>query len=229
MATSDSRHSHQIFDLNNIPLVSGNSLIKWHLSHSIHAEHRGRTNKCPITNHKVDYAYTKLITGVRISMDKNNNLGECPLEFEILQEFGLTEKITLGHIRLNLSEYIEESESISRDAMSPPSKRSSIAAGALSPTGGRERADSRSGPEEGIVRRYLMQESKINSTLKIGILMVQVDGERNFIAPPLKTAPVFGGIAAFVAPEVEDDASRMYLLNNRNKNKKLLPSSASSH
>ncbi|KAG5942834.1 hypothetical protein E4U60_007078 [Claviceps pazoutovae] len=197
----------KIFDLNNIPLVSGNSLIKWHLSHSIHAEHRGRTNKCPITNHKVDYAYTKLITGVRISMDKNNNLGECPLEFEILQEFGLTEKITLGHIRLNLSEYIEESESISRDAMSPPSKRSSIAAGALSPTGGRERADSRSGPEEGIVRRYLMQESKINSTLKIGILMVQVDGERNFIAPPLKTAPVFGGIAAFVAPEVEDDAS----------------------
>ncbi|KAG6150726.1 hypothetical protein E4U37_005747 [Claviceps purpurea] len=197
----------KIFDLNNIPLVSGNSLIKWHLSHSIHAEHRGRTNKCPITNHKVDYAYTKLITGVRISMDKNNNLGECPLEFEILQEFGLTEKITLGHIRLNLSEYIEESESISRDAMSPPSKRNSIAAGALSPTGGRERADSRSGPEEGIVRRYLMQESKINSTLKIGILMVQVDGERNFIAPPLKTAPVFGGIAAFVAPEVEDDAS----------------------
>ncbi|KAG6221184.1 hypothetical protein E4U34_002349 [Claviceps purpurea] len=197
----------KIFDLNNIPLVSGNSLIKWHLSHSIHAEHRGRTNKCPITNHKVDYAYTKLITGVRISMDKNNNLSECPLEFEILQEFGLTEKITLGHIRLNLSEYIEESESISRDAMSPPSKRNSIAAGALSPTGGRERADSRSGPEEGIVRRYLMQESKINSTLKIGILMVQVDGERNFIAPPLKTAPVFGGIAAFVAPEVEDDAS----------------------
>ncbi|KAG5975101.1 hypothetical protein E4U58_002095 [Claviceps cyperi] len=197
----------KIFDLNNIPLVSGNSLIKWHLSHSIHAEHRGRTDKCPIINHKVDYAYTKLITGVRISIDKNNNLGECPLEFEILQEFGLTEKITLGHIRLNLSEYIEKSESLSRDAMSPPSKRSSIPAGALSPTGGRERADSRSGLEEGIVRRYLMQESKINSTLKIGILMVQVDGERNFIAPPLKTAPVFGGIAAFVAPEVEDDTS----------------------
>ena len=45
--------------------------------------------------------------------------------------------------------------------------------------------------EEGIVRRYLMQDSKINSTLKIGILMVQIDGERNYIAPALKTAPMF--------------------------------------
>ena len=58
--------------------------------------------------------------------------------------------------------------------------------------------------EEGITRRYLMQESKINSTLKIGIAMKQVDGERNFVAPPLKTAPVFGGIAGIVAGEQVD-------------------------
>lgn len=55
--------------------------------------------------------------------------------------------------------------------------------------------------EEGVVRRYLMQDSKINSTLKIGINMKQVDGERNFVAPPLKTAPVFGGIAGIMAGE----------------------------
>jgi len=55
--------------------------------------------------------------------------------------------------------------------------------------------------EEGITRRYLMQESKINSTLKVGIIMKQIDGERNFIAPPLRTAPVFGGIAGIVAGE----------------------------
>jgi hypothetical protein len=55
--------------------------------------------------------------------------------------------------------------------------------------------------EEGVTRRYLMQESKINSTLKIGIAMKQVDGERNFVAPPLKTAPVFGGIAGIMAGE----------------------------
>lgn len=54
---------------------------------------------------------------------------------------------------------------------------------------------------QGVVRRYLMQESKINSTVKIGILMRQVDGERNFVAPPLKTAAVFGGIAGIMAGE----------------------------
>ncbi|KAG5982437.1 hypothetical protein E4U55_001885 [Claviceps digitariae] len=197
----------KIFDLNNIPLVSGNSFIKWHLSHSMHAEHRGRTNKCPIANHKVDYGYSKLITGVRISMDKTSNLGECPIEFEVLQEFGMTEKITLGRVKLNLSEYVEESESFGRDLGSPPRKRSST--GTPSSTDGGDKSEMRSAVEEGIVRRYLMQDSKINSTLKIGILMVQVDGERNFIAPPLKSAPVFGGIAGFVAHEAEDDTSPM--------------------
>jgi hypothetical protein len=57
--------------------------------------------------------------------------------------------------------------------------------------------------EEGVVRRYLMQESKINSTLKIGISMKQVDGERNFVAPALKTAAVFGGIAGIMAGEAQ--------------------------
>lgn len=60
--------------------------------------------------------------------------------------------------------------------------------------------------EEGVVRRYLMQESKINSTLKIGIAMKQIDGERNFVAPPLKMAAVFGGIAGIMSGEqVEND------------------------
>lgn len=58
--------------------------------------------------------------------------------------------------------------------------------------------------EEGIVRRYLMQDSKINSTLKIGISMRQIEGERNFIAPALKTAPVFGGIAGIMGQEQGD-------------------------
>ncbi|KZZ90458.1 Oestrogen-responsive protein [Moelleriella libera RCEF 2490] len=172
----------------------------------MHAEHRGRTGKNPIVNHKVDYGYSKLVTGIRISMDKNGNLAECPIEFEVLQEFALAEKITLGHVKLNLSEYVEESEALGRDIGSPPRKRSSAG---ISPTAGEARAEPPEAPvvEEGIVRRYLMQDSKINSTLKIGILMVQVDGDRNFTAPPLKTAPVFGGIAGLVAPDVEDDTS----------------------
>lgn len=39
----------------------------------------------------------------------------------------------------------------------------------------------KSDDEEGIVRRYLMQNSKINSTLRVGICMRQTEGDRNFI------------------------------------------------
>src|SRR4051794_2767508 len=45
--------AHQIIDLNNVPLVSGTSFVKWHLSHSTAAEHRGRTQSCPVRDHKV--------------------------------------------------------------------------------------------------------------------------------------------------------------------------------
>ncbi|EFQ26597.1 uncharacterized protein GLRG_02417 [Colletotrichum graminicola M1.001] len=177
----------KIYDLNNVPLVSGTSIVKWHLSHSIHAEHRGRTPKCPISNHKVEYNYSKMVSHIRISIDKNNNLTECPIEFEVLQEFpgtGREEKISLGIVKLNLSEYVEESDAPITDD-----------------------------PDvvDGIVRRYLMQESKINSTLKIGILMLQLDGDKNYSAPPLRTAPVFGGIAGIVAGESveQDDAGQL--------------------
>lgn len=61
--------------------------------------------------------------------------------------------------------------------------------------------------EEGkvMVRRYLMQDSKINSTVKIGLGMSQVDGDRNFIAPPLRTAAVFEGFTGIMTVEQEKD------------------------
>lgn len=34
--------------------------------------------------------------------------------------------------------------------------------------------------EEGIIRRYLMQDSKVNSTLRVGIHMKQVEGDKEF-------------------------------------------------
>lgn len=48
-------------------------------------------------------------------------------------------------------------------------------------------------------RRYLMQDSKINSTLKITIAMTQVSGDTNFCVPPLRGAQVFGGIAGIIS------------------------------
>ncbi|KAK4187252.1 N-terminal C2 in EEIG1 and EHBP1 proteins-domain-containing protein [Podospora australis] len=236
----------KIYDLNNVPLVSGVSTIKWHLPHSIHSEHRGRTHKSPILNHRVEYNYSKVVS-VRIGIDRNSNLVECPVEFEVLHEYsgpssaGLREeKISLGVVRLNLSEYVEESEAILREGTtslgtaptfrdilaSPPRELKSAAAShhrkrsSLSHTSvpegildtsprsshaseAEDENHTTSSPmsdvQDGVVRRYLMQESKINSTLKISILMIQVDGERNYAAPPPKSAPVFGGIAGFVS------------------------------
>jgi hypothetical protein len=171
----------------------------------MHAEHRGRTAKCPIANHKVDYGFSKRISSIRIAVDKNNHLSECPIELEVVQEFAVTEKITLGIVKLNLSEYVEESESFIKDVASPGRGRSNSTG--VSPTSAARASEDK--VEDGIVRRYLMQESKVNSTLKISILMVQKDGDRNFAAPPLRTAPVFGGIAGFTAgDQVEDESGR---------------------
>ena len=76
-----------IYDLNNVPLVSGSSYVKWYLPHSMHAEHRGRTAKSAIdkANHRATYSYSKIVP-LRIPIDRNNNLTECPIEFEVIQE-----------------------------------------------------------------------------------------------------------------------------------------------
>lgn len=155
----------------------------------------------------MDYGYNKNIQHIRISVDKNSNLAECPIEFEIIQEFAGTEKVTLGVVKLNLSEYVGESEPLTR-SMNPEERRRANSTD-VSPTNVRASRDTNhkdDGPD-GIVRRYLMQESKVNSTLKMSILMVQVDGERNFIPPPLKTATAFAGIAGIVhhEPQLDDE------------------------
>ncbi|KAJ4412957.1 hypothetical protein N0V82_008640 [Gnomoniopsis sp. IMI 355080] len=257
----------KIYDLNNVPLVNGASHIKWHLPHSIHGEHRGRTHKSPIANHRVEYNYNKLIP-IRIAIDKNNSLSECLVDFEVIQEFppihggpsvagSRDEKITLGRLTLNLSEYVEESEAIVREnhgfrmrgpsglgggsapqttqqqqqqlqqQNAPHARKASSASETSSPKSLRKSIDTRKSidqaqaqtqatapaqpddlVEEGVIRRYLLTDAKINSTLKISLLVVQIDGERTFTAPPLKTAAVFGGIGGMTGssthPAAED-------------------------
>lgn len=113
-------------------------------------------------------------------------LEECHVHFEIVQDYAESQKggrVVLGNVKLNLSEYVEREGELRRNP------------------DGVELGDEEG---EGITRRYLMQESKINSTLKVGIHMKQVEGEKDFIVPPLKTATVFGGIAGIVATEAGD-------------------------
>ncbi|KAK8221335.1 N-terminal C2 in EEIG1 and EHBP1 proteins-domain-containing protein [Phyllosticta capitalensis] len=166
----------RIIDLNNVPLVSGTSFVKWYIPGSTAAEHRGRTERRAIKDHKVFYDYEKHIP-IRLTIqNKTKLLEDSWIHFDVLQEYGSGgkhDRITLGKVQLNLAEYIEASE---------------------------HEADE----SEGVVRRYLMQESKINSTLKVGIYMRQIEGERDYIAPPLRVAQVFGGIAGIIAGEPGD-------------------------
>ncbi len=165
-------------------MTSGFCWIKWNVPSSTSVEHRGRTERSPVKDHKVLFDYHRTLS-LKLVIDKSNSLVPCYINFEIVQDYSATVKAkkevsTLGNVKLNLAEYVEESEGVEG--------------------------------EEGVVRRYLMMDSKINSTLKVAIRMIQVDGERNFVAPPLKSAAVFGGIAGIMAGEQAetDDPGREF-------------------
>lgn len=166
--------------MTNIPLIYGTVCVRWHLPSSNAAEHRGRTEKADIVEHKATWDYCKDIP-LRLTIDKTAMLQECGLHFEILQEFqqgGRGGRVTLGNVKLNLAEY---------------ARLPTEATSGLDPQDENDHG--------GITRRYLLQDSKVNSTLKIGITMKQTEGDTNFIAPPLKSAMVIGGIAGVLATE----------------------------
>jgi hypothetical protein len=117
---------------------------------------------------------------VRLTIDKNQMLQECDIQFEILQEYnesGRGGRVHLGNVKLNLAEYAQLPEALT------------------------ERDPQDESDDGGITRRYLLQDSKVNSTLKVGIKMKQTEGDTNFVAPPLKSAMVIGGIAGVLTTE----------------------------
>ncbi|MCJ1436756.1 hypothetical protein MMC27_006138 [Xylographa pallens] len=159
----------KIIDLNNVPLVSGTSYIKWHLPSSTSAEHRGRTLKAVIKEHKVNWDYEKTIP-VRLIVDRNGMLQDFDIHFEVLQEYSSGargERILLGNIKLNLAEYVEGSGET----------------------------------EDGVTRSCVTGENELLTSSKVSISLKQIDGDKNFTAPPLKSAPVFGGIAGIMTSE----------------------------
>jgi len=168
-----------LIDLTNIPLVVGQVYIKWHLPSSSSAEHRGRTDKATIKEHRATWDYVKNIP-LKLTIDKNQALQPCDIMFEILQEFydgRRGGRVHLGNVKLNLAEYTNTPE----PAVDDPDPN---------------------GDGNGVImRRYLMQDSKVNATLKVGIAMKQIDGDTNFVPPPLKSAMVIGGIAGIINTE----------------------------
>lgn len=116
---------------------------------------------------------------MRLTIEKTLMLQECDIQFELLQEYSETgrgARVHLGNVKLNLAEYTQLPEL--------------------------QEGDPQDENEDGfITRRYLLQDSKVNCTLKVGIKMKQTEGDTNFIAPPLKSAMIFGGIAGVLSTE----------------------------
>ncbi|BFZ55857.1 hypothetical protein PYCC9005_002898 [Savitreella phatthalungensis] len=56
---------------------------------------------------------------------------------------------------------------------------------------------------EEVNRRYLLQDSKVNSTLRLGIYLEQTSGDSDYDKPELKKAQVFGGITGLLAEGIE--------------------------
>ncbi|KAL9114975.1 MAG: hypothetical protein Q9227_001218 [Pyrenula ochraceoflavens] len=194
--------NRRIIDLSNIPLTSGTCYVKWHLPSSTSAEHRGRTDKAVIKEHKAVFDYLRTLE-VRLTTDRSAYLQESEIHFEVLQEYSVGvrgDRIVLGNIRLNLSEYVGKGD----DDEGPTSH---LADG----------DDAHHGP--GITRRYLLQSSKINSTLKLRIAMRQLEGDKNYLAPPLKAPMVFGGIAGIMSAEQADpdDAGHMPSISSKTR------------
>ncbi|CAG8713466.1 25013_t:CDS:2 [Dentiscutata erythropus] len=59
-----------------------------------------------------------------------------------------------------------------------------------------------------VTRRYLLQDSKINSTLKLTINMKQTFGDVVYKVPVLKKTQIFGGLAGIISEQAEQDDDR---------------------
>ncbi|KAF4607805.1 hypothetical protein EYR40_000140 [Pleurotus pulmonarius] len=53
-----------------------------------------------------------------------------------------------------------------------------------------------------VTRRYLLQKSKTNATLKLTVQLECVGGERNFVAPPLPKGQILGGVKGVLDSDV---------------------------
>ena len=135
--------------------------MRWHLRDSLRAETRGKTERSPIRDHKVVWTYESLWT-THLVIDKGSMLSDSFLEFQIFQEmYGGKERHALGKLILNLAEYAQELD--------------------------------------GLTRRYLLHDSKVNSTLKLHIELEQISGDHDYSVPDLKKAQVFGGLTGLIA------------------------------
>ena len=121
-----------------MPLVTGQCYAKWQLPSSTAAEHRGKTARAPIKDHLVTWDYEKRIE-LRLVVDKHGSLQASELAIEVVQEWAAAGAGRHEQRALLGRVTLDLAEYVA----------------ACEET------------EEPVVRRYLMKDSKINSTVKV--------------------------------------------------------------
>ncbi|KAL1922046.1 uncharacterized protein VTP21DRAFT_10688 [Calcarisporiella thermophila] len=155
-------HLH-IYELTNVPLVSGHYFAKWKVKSS---GAQGVTKRTPLKDHTVRWNQ-KSQAIVQLIVGKDRMLTPCEFRLTIKQEMNSGREVeTVGTIAVNISEYVNAGN---------------------------------------VVRRYLLQESKFNSTIKLGFELKQVSGSTDYMVPQSKNSPLFSGITSIIAEQTRKD------------------------
>lgn len=99
----------QVNQLLNIPLVSGSCWVRWYVRDSPKPDARGRTPHQTVREHRASWDHEiKLQT--RIGIGRMNVLKEFMVIFDVMWDQNGSEKILLGKVEVNLSEYVGSPE-----------------------------------------------------------------------------------------------------------------------
>lgn len=98
--------SLKILELNKMPQTVGSVMVKWYLKDSPKPEARGRTPRKQLQDHKGVWNY-ETSTTVRIGTDKKKVLRPTEIVFDVLWENIGSNRINIGKLQLNLSEYVD--------------------------------------------------------------------------------------------------------------------------
>ncbi|KAF9011636.1 hypothetical protein BDZ89DRAFT_1077576 [Hymenopellis radicata] len=72
------------------------------------------------------------------------------------------------------------------------------------------------GPTVGeVTRRYLLRDSKTNTTLKLTILLTRVGGEKHFVAPPLPKGEILNGLTGLLENDIYNTRPRGFDIYGR--------------
>lgn len=101
--------SIQVNELLNIPLVSGRCWVRWYVRDSPKPDARGRTPQIPVREHRALWDHGIKLQA-RIGIGRMNVLKEFVLIFDVMWDQNGTDKLLLGKVEVNLSEYIGGNE-----------------------------------------------------------------------------------------------------------------------